>query len=188
MACNEKKPLPGQLAPPPPYDHPLGFIPEVARRAQTPSEYQESVRKAREAIEKLQEKTRREKEEHDNPYLSFLMPQQGEVRIVSETGGAKGSKPARFDLIPSNVLWELAEHYGKGNEKYPPDPVTGEPNWQKGYDWSLNIAAMQRHLHQWLMGEEYDRETGSSHLVAAIWHLVALRWFEVRGKGKDTRR
>lgn len=42
----------------------------------------------------------------------------GEVRVTSETGASKGSKLARFDLIPQDALWELAEHYGKGAEKY----------------------------------------------------------------------
>lgn len=109
-----------------------------------------------------------------------------EVRIVNpETGGAKGSKAARYDLIPPDVLWELAEHFGKGEEKYPGEP--GLMNWQRGYDWYLSYAALQRHLAQWLMGEERDEETGSSHLTAVAWHAFALRWFEKHERGTDTR-
>jgi hypothetical protein len=111
-----------------------------------------------------------------------------EVRVVDpETGGMKGSKLARFDMIPPDVLWELAEHYGKGEAKYPSDPETGEPNWQKGYSWRLSVAALGRHIFQFLKGEDIDEETGSSHLVAAIWHLFALRWFQLHKRGKDYR-
>lgn len=108
-----------------------------------------------------------------------------EVRVTSATGGAKGSKPARFDMIPPDVLFELAEHYGRGEAKYPSDPETGEANWQKGYAWSLSVAALQRHLYAWLAGEDDDPETGSSHLLAVVWHAIALRWWQRHGRGTD---
>lgn len=111
----------------------------------------------------------------------------GEITVTNnETGGKKGSKLARFDMIPPDVLWELAEHYGKGEAKYPSD-TKGEANWQKGYDWNLSYAAMQRHAAEWWNGEDIDPETGSSHLISIIWHAVALRWFQLHGKGTDTR-
>lgn len=111
-----------------------------------------------------------------------------EVKIVDpETGGAKGQKAARFDMIPSDFLWKLAEHYGAGEKKYPSDD-RGVANWQRGYDWRLSVAALQRHLHQWLQGEDMDAETGSHHLVAVAWHCIALWWFQKHGKGRDFRR
>src|SRR5690625_7397406 len=64
---------------------------------------------------------------------------KGEVRVTSDTGGQKGSKKARFDLIPVVPLWEVAEVYGKGAEKYE------DRNWERGYDWSLSFAALRRH-------------------------------------------
>lgn len=103
-----------------------------------------------------------------------------EVRVTDPiTGGQKGSKLARFSLIPQDWLWALAEHYGKGALKY------DDNNWKRGYSWSLTLDAHSRHLAQWLGGEDDDRETGSSHLVAAAWHLVALWWFHKHGKGTD---
>lgn len=43
----------------------------------------------------------------------------GEVAVVNAvTGGRKGSKLARFDLLPWDALWALAEHFGKGSIKY----------------------------------------------------------------------
>lgn len=110
-----------------------------------------------------------------------------EVRVVDpRTGGVKGSKPARFDMIPPKFLWELAEHYGRGQIKYPSDE-NGLPNWQRGYSWRLSYAAMQRHIHLWATGESYDQETGSHHLIAAAWHAAALHWFESTDTGEDFR-
>lgn len=120
--------------------------------------------------------------------LSHKFTPPEEIRIVDpDSGGMKGQKLARFSRIPKDILWELAEHFGKGEQKYPNDPETNLPNWMKGYDWSLNIDALHRHLYQWEMGEDQDEETGSSHLVAVIWHAMVLRWFEKHSKGKDYR-
>ena len=107
-------------------------------------------------------------------------PSTEEVRIVDpQSGGEKGMKKARFSLIPFDWLWALAEHYGVGATKY------ADRNWEKGYKWSLSLDAHSRHLNQWLMGEDNDPETGSSHLIAAAWHLVALWWFHKHSKGTD---
>lgn len=103
-----------------------------------------------------------------------------EVRVVDpNTGGVKGSKLARFSLIPSDWLWSLAEHYGKGAIKYEPR------NWQRGYAWSLSCDAHDRHYNQWKLGERIDEETRSHHLIAAAWHLIALWWFDKRNVGTD---
>ena len=53
-----------------------------------------------------------------------------EVRTTSRTGGQKGTKPERFDLIPVGALAALARHYGAGAEKY------DDNQWRKGYEWS----------------------------------------------------
>lgn len=96
----------------------------------------------------------------------------GEVRITNPlTGGQKGSKLERFDLIPIDPLTELARHYGKGAAKYDAN------QWRKGYDWSLSYAALQRHLTAFWNGEDYDEETGSPHMVAVAWHAFALLEF-----------
>lgn len=103
-----------------------------------------------------------------------------EIRVIDpQTGGEKGSKIQRFSLIPSEFLWALAEHYGKGARKY------ADRNWERGYKWSLSVDAMERHWTQWKLGERQDPETGSSHLVAAAWHCIALFIFELRGVGSD---
>jgi hypothetical protein len=76
-------------------------------------------------------------------------------------------------------MWQLAEHYGKGCAKY------ADRNWEKGYKWGLSVAALERHLNLWRQGESIDKETGSHHLIAVIWHAIALLVFELRGLGTD---
>ena len=103
-----------------------------------------------------------------------------EVRVTDPTtGGQKGSKLARFDLIPPEPMWALAEHYGKGSQKY------ADRNYEKGYKWGLSVAALQRHLYQWLQGESIDEETGTHHMISVAWHAFALFIFELRGLGTD---
>jgi len=100
-----------------------------------------------------------------------------EVRVTNDkTGGAKGAKPARFDLIPADALWELAEHYGKGAAKYQADE-DGLENWRNGYNWSLTLAALARHFFSVLNGEDIDEETGSKHIIAVAWHALTLAHF-----------
>jgi hypothetical protein len=103
-----------------------------------------------------------------------------EVRVTDPiTGGEKGQKPQRFSLIPIQFLWALATHYGIGGQKY------ADRNWERGYAWSLSLDAHGRHLAAFLNGERDDIETGSHHLIAAIWHLIALYIFDVRNLGTD---
>lgn len=104
-----------------------------------------------------------------------------EVRTISKTGGEKGSKIERFDLIPAGPLRELAAHYGKGSEKYE------DRNWERGYDWSLSYAAMQRHAWQFWNGEDIDPETGSKHIIAVAWHALALAQFMDQHPSFDNR-
>lgn len=97
-----------------------------------------------------------------------------EVRTVSSTGGEKGTKLARYDLIPTRPLEELAKHYGRGARKY------DDHNWARGYEWSKSYAAMQRHAQAFWSGENIDEETGSPHIIAVAWHAFTLTEFLCR--------
>jgi len=99
----------------------------------------------------------------------------------ADTGARKGVKLARFDLMPVHALWELAEHFGRGAEKY------AIRNWEKGYDWSKNYAAAIRHLMQFWAGEDFDKELGSKHVIAAAWHCIVLATFMETHPEKDDR-
>jgi len=97
------------------------------------------------------------------------------------TGGKKGVKPERFDLIPVEPLEEIARTYGYGAQKY--DPA----NWMKGYDWKLSFGAMMRHAWAFWRGETYDKESGLHHLAHVSWHCMTLIWFTKHYPQGDTR-
>jgi hypothetical protein len=104
-----------------------------------------------------------------------------EIRVTNPTtGGQKGQKRARYDLVPSRPLRLVAETYGIGAEKYEAN------NWRKGVDWSLNFAALNRHLWQWWEGQRFD-DAGFHHLAAVCFHAMALMEFEVTHPELDDR-
>lgn len=105
-----------------------------------------------------------------------------EVRVTDpETGGQKGQKQARFDLLPVGALWEVARHFGVGAAKY------DDNNWRRGYAWSLSYAAMQRHANLFWEGETNDEETGTHHLAAVAFHALVLIQNDMDGNGTDDR-
>jgi len=88
------------------------------------------------------------------------------------TGGEKGTKTARYDLIPAEPLLFVAECFGRGAAKY------SDRNWERGVPWSLNFAALNRHLWAWWAGETHDPEGNFHHLAAVCFHALALMEFE----------
>lgn len=130
-----------------------------------------------------------------------------EVRSVSSTGGQKGVKTERHDLIPIGPLRELAEHYGRGARKYE------DHQWRAGYEWSKSYSAIQRHLAAFWAGEDYDvcpltrdgcvpfpgedeipegrrycyNHTGSHHMACVAWHSFTLLEFKDRFPNFDDR-
>ena len=114
----------------------------------------------------------------DDPYEPYYDHNQRvsnapeEVRVVSETGGEKGQKLARYSLIPPAGLIALAERYGYGAQKYE------LRNWERGYDWSLSFDAMMRHAVAFWNGEEFDPDyPDSPHMAAVAFHAFALMHF-----------
>jgi hypothetical protein len=91
----------------------------------------------------------------------------------TDSGARYNTGKARFDLIPPEVLLQLAEHYNYGANKYQPN------NWVKGFPYSDTYASLQRHLNAWWGGETNDPESGRHHLVAVIWNAVTLLYFEL---------
>lgn len=105
-----------------------------------------------------------------------------EERIIDPvTGGEKGQKLERYDLIPVQALAEVARVYGKGAQKY------AERNWERSYAWSLSYGAMLRHANQFWGGESTDAESQRQHLGAVIFHAMALMEFDRLGIGTDDR-
>lgn len=94
--------------------------------------------------------------------------------VVSPTGGKKGQKMRRIDLIPPESLGQVGDVYGHGATKY------GERNYELGYNWSLCVSALHRHLNAWQRGESIDPESpdGTHHLAAVCFHAMTLMEFE----------
>lgn len=108
--------------------------------------------------------------------------ESSEVRVTDpKTGGQKGRKAERYDLIPFAALDELARVYGVGAEKYEAH------NFLKGYDWSLSAGALMRHVAEWMKGTDTDPETECHHLAHAAWHCLALIMFDRFDLGADDR-
>jgi hypothetical protein len=118
-------------------------------------------------------------EENHAAYLNVDHP--FEVRSVSSTGGEKGTKEERYDLIPTEALALVAKLYGFGAKKY------AEHNWRRGYEWSKSYAAMRRHEAEFWRGVDLDPETGLPHLAAVVFHALTLMTFMEEQRSFDDR-
>ncbi len=107
----------------------------------------------------------------------------------------------RYDLV-ADSLSNIVEVYTKGAAKYTlyqtedgsiingNDPTLdlqsgkytllsdGANNWKKGLSWSKTIAAVQRHIAEWKLGNDHDPDLGTKHLANAAWGLLALMEYE----------
>lgn len=84
----------------------------------------------------------------------------GAVRDMAEGKG-------RFDLLPLEVIWDLAKHFEKGALKY------GEYNWQKGIPVNSYWDSAVRHLWKHKMGW-----IDEDHAIAALWNVACMIWEE----------
>lgn len=105
----------------------------------------------------------------------------GEERVVSATGGEKGRKVEELASLDPKALRTLAKVSGFGARKY--DAF----NYLKGYDWTLSLNALLRHVMAFAEGEDLDPESGLPHTAHAAWHGLALTSFVERGLGTDDR-
>ncbi|PZR55243.1 hypothetical protein DNL40_02410 [Xylanimonas oleitrophica] len=103
-----------------------------------------------------------------------------ETMTTSTTGGRKGTKPQRYDLLPKAGMDAIAEVLAFGAEKY------AAHNWRKGYEWGKSYAAAMRHMTAHWDGETLDPESGLPHLAHAGCHLMfMLTWLAEQGEGGE---
>ena len=101
-----------------------------------------------------------------------------EIRTRSATGGEKGVKAERYDLLPKEGLDAMARVYAFGATKY------SDHNWRFGYEWYKSIASALRHMMAFQDGETNDPESGLPHPAHAMFHMAALlTWLEEQGEG-----
>jgi hypothetical protein len=91
-----------------------------------------------------------------------------EKRVISETGGEKGTKPSQLAWLPPDAMLALGEVAGHGSEKYTPH------NFRLGYNFSLSLNALYRHALAFQGGEDLDPDSGLPHMAHAAWHALNL--------------
>lgn len=99
-----------------------------------------------------------------------------EKKAALAVGGARWNEgKERWDLVPFDALGEVVRVYTVGAKKY------ADRNWEKGMAWHICIGATFRHFWKWLLSENLDPETNCHHLAHAIWNLMALLAYQMRG-------
>ena len=88
---------------------------------------------------------------------------------------------ARFDLLPYDALWDVAEVYTFGAKKYE------DHNWARGMKWSRIFGAMMRHAWAYWGGEDLDKESGLPHMSHVAWCALTLLSYRKRKVGTDDR-
>lgn len=65
--------------------------------------------------------------------------------------------------------------------------LSGERNWERGMKWGRVFGSLMRHCWAFWRGETYDEDTGSHHMIAAMWNCAALFTYDEREIGEDDR-
>jgi hypothetical protein len=105
-----------------------------------------------------------------------------QLQQKTEPGSKFDAGKSRLDLLPPEPLTEIGDVLGYGADKY------GERNWERGMSWGRCFGALLRHLFAWWRGEEFDPETGFSHLAHAGCCLMFLMAMRARQVGTDDRK
>jgi hypothetical protein len=93
-----------------------------------------------------------------------------------------GTKKAPMSTVSAPVLAELGVAMLEGAAKY------GRHNYRAvGVRSSVYYDATLRHMFAWWEGEDFDPDSGMSHITKAIASLVVLRDAMIQGKLTDDR-
>lgn len=84
----------------------------------------------------------------------------------------------RYDLIPPEVLMELAKVLTYGANKYKPN------NWKNSEGTERLVSALFRHIEAWRLGEDIDPGSGLDHLSHALTNLTFLIYLTKKGNNK----
>lgn len=75
-------------------------------------------------------------------------------------------------MCPTSIIMGISEVFMKNSVdyggKYPSN------NWRRGMKWLIPFDSAVRHLNKWKDGEEFDEESGLSHLHHAACNLAML--------------
>lgn len=101
-------------------------------------------------------------------------------KTVIETIKFDENKPD-FTLIPQLALLETAKVFTHGHNKY------GCYNYSLGTRHTRYVAAAQRHINQWLVGEDIDTDSQIHHLAAVAANALMALDNILTSKGVDNR-
>lgn len=88
---------------------------------------------------------------------------------VSSTGSLRyNSGKTEMSQLDPNFIMELAELMTASAVKY------GKHNWTLGQEYSLVLDSLDRHVHKFKIGEDYDTESQRSHLIHAAANIMIL--------------
>lgn len=93
-----------------------------------------------------------------------------------EKGDRYNEGKPKWSLVHFGSLVPMIRVLEFGAEKYSPD------NWKKGLDLKEILESMQRHLAALMDGEEFDSESGISHMG----HIQCNAMFYNYHKNKET--
>lgn len=95
------------------------------------------------------------------------------------SGVKESHKDEQYHSLPFSALREVAKVYKYGSVKY------GPYNYLDGYNYSLSIDALCRHLFAWLDPEDSDiDESGYDHMAHVAWHALNLLYMNLSPAGK----
>jgi hypothetical protein len=101
---------------------------------------------------------------------------------------ARGKKAAiadkdkpRLSLIPKEALWETGKALTFGAYKY------STWNYRDGIEILYLLDAAQRHIAQFINGEDYDSESGVCHLGSGMSNLAMATWMFYNRPDMDNR-
>lgn len=102
---------------------------------------------------------------------------------MSDPKSCQGAEKIPFAALPWAVIAEAALSMGEGAIKY------GSHNWRSsgGVEAMTYIAAAQRHLIAYILGEDIDPDSGLPHMTKAITSLMVLRDAQINGVCLDNR-
>lgn len=111
----------------------------------------------------------------DGISIKEKLKRQDELIMEDKKLGMKyDSGKLRYDLIPPEILEELAKILTHGAKKY------GDNNWKLLEDpMDRYYAALMRHLQEWRKGNSIDEDdSGELHLSHALANIAFLVYFE----------
>lgn len=87
----------------------------------------------------------------------------------------------KWSLVPMKALEPMVYVLMFGAEKY------ASWNWTKGLSYSSIIDSMQRHINQFMDGEDIDKESKLHHIGHILCNALFLSWMILNKPEMDDR-